>query len=87
MDVSLTNEIAASIHTLVALKYIAGAGLALALWDHIITLRHEVEVVWNWKARRLAQLVYLLHRYGLGIGLIYIAYIQSGLHGDIDLKK
>ncbi|KAI0337291.1 hypothetical protein BDW22DRAFT_1488411 [Trametopsis cervina] len=52
-------------------RYFAISGLALTLWDYLLTLEDEAEVVWQRPHLAPKRLVYRLTRFGLTVGLVY----------------
>ena len=52
--------------------------MSLALWDHLISIGNEVDIIWSRKFD-LTKAIYLLNRWGVGIGLIYAACSASSL--------
>ena len=86
---SLVQTIQRTTAGLLASKYLSGEGVirvlnilmtittasavALSLWDHAITFGREVDIIWS-RHFDLTKLIYLMNRWGVGMGLIYAAY-------------
>jgi len=65
-------------HQAAACKYIAAAGLAFLVYDHIISFNDEVELVWKAKWT-FPKATFLLLRYAVPCALIVHNYQSSGL--------
>ncbi|KAJ3559560.1 hypothetical protein NM688_g269 [Phlebia brevispora] len=75
------EEILGAINGLLATKYLAACALVCALWDHLINVDKEVQVLWRRKGKtgKTTKIVYVVVRYGSEISLVYVAYMLAGL--------
>lgn len=53
----------------------SAVGLVCALWDHIITLGDEVDLIWR-KKMDVSKLAFFFYRYGTEAGLLYVNYSE-----------
>lgn len=53
----------------------SAVGLVCALWDHIITLDDEVNLIWR-KKMDVSKLAFFFYRYGTEAGLLYVNYSE-----------
>lgn len=67
------------INGLLATKYLAAAGLVCMLWDYLLTLSDEIKFFWKAKKWDFTRVIFFLVRYPNQAGLLYSAYIFSGL--------
>ncbi|TDL22654.1 hypothetical protein BD410DRAFT_722722 [Rickenella mellea] len=56
-----------------ATRYLSAVGLVLLLWDHIITIGDEVQLIWSARPS-FAKYAFLANRYVVAITLILISY-------------
>ncbi|KAI0259022.1 hypothetical protein BC834DRAFT_1045540 [Gloeopeniophorella convolvens] len=66
-----------------ALNYLTAAGVTIPYWDYILTLPHEVELMWK-RPFTKTKTLFLLHRYYTGITWIVVAIGFSGLFYGAD---
>ncbi|EPS94642.1 hypothetical protein FOMPIDRAFT_1054928 [Fomitopsis schrenkii] len=52
-------------------KCLASAALTLTLWDHVLTLGRELQLLWRWQWAPL-QLLLLANRYGAILSMVFI---------------
>ena len=57
-------------------------GLMCALWDHIITLDEEVDLIWS-KRIDITKLAFFFYRYGTEAGLLYVNYSTLSIRSTI----
>ncbi|KIP01639.1 hypothetical protein PHLGIDRAFT_131173 [Phlebiopsis gigantea 11061_1 CR5-6] len=74
---ALLDTIQHTLGGIFATKYLSGSAVTLALWDHLCTSGREIETIWS-RRLDLTKAIYLLNRWGVGMGLIYAAYVISG---------
>ncbi|KAH8829267.1 hypothetical protein DL96DRAFT_1791037 [Flagelloscypha sp. PMI_526] len=66
-----------TIHQLQISQYVMASGLILLLYDHILTLSQEIELVW--KARSsIGRTLFLILRYLPVLGLVFNTFVTSG---------
>ncbi|TFK33996.1 hypothetical protein BDQ12DRAFT_657419 [Crucibulum laeve] len=65
--------------TILAYRYLSAISLVSTVWDHLLNLEHEVEVIWsNRREQYFLKAAFLIGRYGTHIALGYTTYILSG---------
>lgn len=63
-----------------AIKYFSGVAVTLSLFDHVLTFRKELDLVWLQRGPwSIMQLVVVMNRYGGEASMLYLAYMFSGL--------
>lgn len=76
-------QLLAPINGLLATRYLAAVGLVCALYDHILTFHEEWQYMWlrdRWDSTRV---IFFMIRYCNEGGLLCVAYIFSGMRGDL----
>lgn len=65
-----------SVDTVLRLKEnMTGVGLTVSLWDHLLTIGDEIELVWRQRGTwSVLQTIVMLNRYGGEASMIFIAY-------------
>ncbi|KAJ3551971.1 hypothetical protein NM688_g4404 [Phlebia brevispora] len=62
-----------------ASRYLAAIAVTSFLWDYLLTLGDEFEYVWKGPRWSLSQICYLWNRYTTITGLVYGAFLTSGM--------
>ncbi|CAE6529331.1 unnamed protein product [Rhizoctonia solani] len=66
-------------------QYVSISGLALLLYDHVLTLPTEVELVWPAKMS-LVKGAFLVNRYLCPLALAFVCAVNSGHWKNLDDK-
>ncbi|GJE93664.1 hypothetical protein PsYK624_098240 [Phanerochaete sordida] len=80
------NILAAGVYNGLSLtRYLQVSALTCTLYDHLLTLRYEIEFVYHGKFSYVKGL-YILIRYGIEASLIYVGFIISGFRPKLDVE-
>ncbi|KAH9986753.1 hypothetical protein BJV74DRAFT_844059 [Russula compacta] len=74
------DEIVRGLHRATIAKYLSVAGLVALLYDHVLTLNDEIQLIWS-APRSFAKWIFLVNRYLSTVCLLAVAHEMSGLHG------
>lgn len=65
--------------TLEATRYLSGVALTISLFDQLLNLSKEIELVWthprSWTS---VQFIMVIYQYGGGASMLFIAYVLAG---------
>jgi len=69
-------------------RYISGISVTALLFDHILTLGREIDLIWFNPAAGVGNRIgFIVNRYVTEAVAIYVAYLNSGLGRDITTKN
>ncbi|KAF7796085.1 hypothetical protein EIP86_007256 [Pleurotus ostreatoroseus] len=60
--------------TIIASKYIGAASVSCFLWDYLLTLNEEIELIWKRGRWGVGHVCYAWNRYATIVGLIHGAF-------------
>ncbi|CAL1697812.1 unnamed protein product [Somion occarium] len=72
------KAIAVIVHSLWAARYLSVVGLVALLYDHFLTLKDEIQLIWFSPSWGVIKWAFLYNRYVVEISLILAAYVQAG---------
>jgi len=86
MDPAQVQQLVHGSPSLFATQYCAIAGLVALLWDHLLTLNPEIQLIWKGKFDA-TKVIFLFNRYFVEGTLIYAVYVLCVLRQPLDDEK
>ncbi|KAI0072190.1 hypothetical protein K474DRAFT_1711846 [Panus rudis PR-1116 ss-1] len=78
------HRITVIVHSLWAARYLSGAGLVALIYDHFLTIKDEINLIWRTKSWGPIKWAFIYNRYVGEVSLILAAHVQAGFAGSLD---